>query len=358
MALFESMLKNDESLFLNPEVLDFDYQPKLVPFRESQQAFIASCIKPLFQKRNGKNIFIFGSSGVGKTVSCRNVLKELEDQTEEIIPVYINVWKANTAHKIILEICSQLNYKFTQDRSTEELIKIITGMLNKKSLVIELDEIDKLKKDEQSILYHLLEDVYRKVIILITNNKDWLSTLDSRIRSRLLPEMMEFRPYTKEQIFEILKQRARYAFVENTFPDALIRKISEKTCDLQDVRAGLYLMKESAEIAESKSSKKVAEEYLGKAIEKLQEFKRIPPNNLDPDANILLEIIKSHSGSSTKDVHNFYNHSQKEVSYKTMKRKLDSLKKAGLIDIKEEFLGVAGRISRVYYTPSKTLDDF
>ncbi len=93
MPLFDDMLKQGESLFLNPEVLDFDYQPKLVPFRENHQNFIASCIKPLFQKRNGKNIFISGSPGIGKTVSCKHVLKELEEQTNEIIPIYINVAK-------------------------------------------------------------------------------------------------------------------------------------------------------------------------------------------------------------------------------------------------------------------------
>ena len=132
MSLFNNMLKDNESLFLNPEVLDFDYQPKLVPFREFQQKQIASCIQPLFQRRNGKNIFISGLPGVGKTVSLKHVLKELEEETDEIIPIFINVWKYNTAHKIALEICKKINYTFTQDRSTDELMKSVTNIVNKK----------------------------------------------------------------------------------------------------------------------------------------------------------------------------------------------------------------------------------
>jgi len=88
--LFKDMLGSEESLFKNEVALNFDYQPKLIPFREIHQKTIASCIKPLFQKRNGKNLFIHGMPGVGKTVACRHVLDELPETTDEIIPLYIN----------------------------------------------------------------------------------------------------------------------------------------------------------------------------------------------------------------------------------------------------------------------------
>ncbi|MBU1203568.1 MAG: AAA family ATPase [Nanoarchaeota archaeon] len=358
MPLFDNMLKDSESLFLNPEVLDFDYQPKLVPFRENHQNFIASCIKPLFQKRNGRNIFAFGQPGIGKTVSCRHVLKELEEKTEEIIPIYINVWKSNTAHKITLEICNHINYKFTADRSTDELIKAITPAINKKSLVLCLDEIDKLKKEEHHILYHLLEDIYRKTIILITNNKDWLTAVDNRIKSRLLPEDLEFKPYTEKETYEILKQRIGYAFVQDLFQENILKQIAKKTFELQDMRTGLYLLKESAEIAESRSSKEITQEHINQAMQKLKDYKRIPANNLDPDISSLLSIIKQNTGKSTKDIHDIYNQTQKIVSYKTLRRKLEKLKQANLIDIKEEFLGVSGKTSTVHYNTAKTLNDF
>jgi cell division control protein 6 len=358
MSLFEGMLKNNESVFLNPEVLDFDYQPKLVPFRETHQKFMASCIKPLFQKRNGKNLFIFGPPGIGKTVSCRHVLREIEEETSEIIPIYINVWKANTAHKIALEICDHLDYRFIQDKSTEDLIKIIVSMLNKKSLVLCLDEVDKLKKDEYGIIYHLLEDVYRKAIIIITNEKEWLATLDNRIMSRLLPEELEFKPYTQQQVFEILEQRAGYAFVSNALQKECIKKIAEKTFEINDVRTGLYLLRESGEIAEAESCRKITSGHADKAIKKLGDYKRLPAESLGNEEGELLELVKNNSGKPTKDVHLLYNNANKEVSYKTFRRKLEKLRQAGLIEVREEFLGVSGKSSTIHYNTTKTLSEF
>ena len=58
MSMFSSMLGSEESLFRDPIPLDYDYMPKLVPYREKQQQQIALCIKPLLAERNGRNILI------------------------------------------------------------------------------------------------------------------------------------------------------------------------------------------------------------------------------------------------------------------------------------------------------------
>ena len=96
MSLFDDMLKDDESLFMEPVVLDYDYLPKLIPFREKEQKHIAQCIKPLFANRNGKNILLHGPPGIGKTAAIRHILRELEDTTDDVIPIYINTWQKNT----------------------------------------------------------------------------------------------------------------------------------------------------------------------------------------------------------------------------------------------------------------------
>ena len=69
MSLFKGMLGSEESLFLNPVALDYDFMPKLIPYREQEQKHIATCIKPLFQQRSGRNLIITGPPGIGKTVA-------------------------------------------------------------------------------------------------------------------------------------------------------------------------------------------------------------------------------------------------------------------------------------------------
>ena len=72
------------------------------------------------------------------------------------------------------------------------------------------DEID--KAEDLDFLYALLNDIYKKSIVLITNYKNWLDTVEDRIKSRLLPEVLEFAAYDSTQTKEIMKPRVGYAF--------------------------------------------------------------------------------------------------------------------------------------------------
>src|SRR3989344_5505421 len=177
--LFKDFLTGSESIFKNEIALDPEYTPKLIPFRESENKYIATCIQPLLQNRTGKNLIIHGSPGIGKTLACKNILKELEETTDDIIPIYVNCWKKNSTYQIVLELCEALNYKFIQNKRTDELITIVTEKLNKKSSVLVFDEVDKIQ--ELDILYNLVENLFRKSIILITNNSSWMHKLDSRL---------------------------------------------------------------------------------------------------------------------------------------------------------------------------------
>ena len=107
-GLFKDVLGSSESLFRNDSdvPLDFSFVPKPIRYREAEQRTIAGCIKPLFQEKSGKNVFVHGQPGVGKTVACRQLLNEIEDETDKIIPVYINCWQHDTTFKIVIEICS------------------------------------------------------------------------------------------------------------------------------------------------------------------------------------------------------------------------------------------------------------
>ena len=338
MSLFKDMLKDEESLFLNPEHLDYDYQPKITPHREQEQKYIASCIKPLFQNRNGKNIFIFGSPGIGKTVSTKHILKEIEETTDDILPLYINCWKHETTYQIVLEICNQLNYKFIQNKKISELYKEIAKILNEKTSVIILDEIDKIQ--EHNAIYTLLEDIYKKTIILISNNKSWLINLDPRLRSRLSLDELEFKPYNLKETEDILKTRKDYAFVANIFEENAFKEIVKKTFELKDIRTGLFLLKESGNIAENKSLRKITREHALEAIEKLRNYNIKSSKTISLEDKDILNLIKQHSGKQIKDLYEIYKKTNNK-SYRTFQRKLEELKLSNLIE-EEPIISVQG----------------
>jgi len=354
MGLFDDMLKDSESLFLNPEQLDFDFQPKLIPYRESEQGYIASCIKPLFQNRNGKNLLIFGKSGIGKTICLKHVLNELEEY-DEIARIYINCWKKDTAHKMALAICEQLGYKWTHNKTTDELFKEIKNILNKKTAVFVIDEVDKLT--EMNGIYYILEDIYKKTIFFITNNKNFLISLDERLRSRLTLEEMEFKPYNIEQTKGILKQRIEYAFVMNVWEDEAFNKIVNKTFELKDIRSGLFLLREAGNIAEDHSSKKIILDYVEDAIKRLDNYKIKNSESFEDDVNDILELIKVNSGKTITEIYDIYK-KDNNLSYRTFKRKISKLADNKVINIKSAASEKGGKTYILSYGSIKKLDEF
>ncbi len=326
--IFNNLLRSDESLFLNAEFLDFDYQPKIVKFRENQQNYIATCIKPLLQRRNGKNLIILGKPGIGKTVCLKHVLNELkEDFNNEIFCLYINCWKKDTAFKIVSEICIQLNYKWIHNKNVDELLKEAAELINEKSAVIVLDEADKLQ--DQNIIYSLLEELQRKCLILITNDTGFLIGLDNRIRSRLLPDVLEFKPYNSHETQEILKQRIEYAFVKDVLEKEAFEVIIKKTLEIQDIRAGLSLLKQAGEYAENKSSKKIKVEHAKEAIASLV------IEDLDDTQETLIDLLKENSGKSKTEIFKIYEKKEGK-SYRTFQRKISLLEKNKKVFAKEE----------------------
>ena len=355
-SLFKEILKSDETLFKNDVALDYSFMPKIVPYREKEQRIIAGCIKPLFQEKSGKNVFNYGQPGVGKTVALRKVIEELEEETESIIPVYINCWQRNTTYKIIAEICELMDFKFIQNKKTEELFRLIKQALNKKSVVFVFDEVDKL--EDLDFLYMILEEIYRKTIILITNYKEWVIDLDVRIKSRLMPEMIEFRPYNLEETKGILRQRMEYAFHPNVMAGDAFELIVKKTFEMQDIRTGLYLMKEAALTAESKSSRKILLEHAQRALNKLDEFTIKNPTELATDEQMILNLVKNNSGKKIGEFFKIYQDSGGKLAYKSFQRKIERLEKNNFITVEKTAGGDEGNTTIIKNNSERKLTEY
>jgi len=351
MGLFDNMLREGESLIRNEEALDFEFLPKVLPFREKEQRFIAECIKPLFQNRNGRNVVMYGPPGIGKTAAARHVVKELEEQTDEIYPIYINCWHNNTSYKVMVEICEHLGYRLVQNKKTVDLYKVVASMINKKTAAFIFDEID--KAEEHDFLYFILENIYKKSICLITNFKEWVATLDSRIKSRLMAEVLEFRQYNENETKEILKLRAGYAFPEGVWEEGAFNRLAKKTFELKDIRTGLFLMRGSALVAEEQSKKKISQADVEKAISKLDTFTIKSSAELDEDTRFILSVVKEHSGKKIGELYEVYQKKGGKHTYKTFQRKIAELDKGNFVSTKKQ-TGTGGNTTIV----EKKLTDY
>jgi len=355
MPLFKDMLSSEESLFKDETVLDFSHQPKPMKYREQQQRYMADCIKPLFQNRNGKNLFIYGIPGIGKTLACKQLTRELEEETDDVIPVYINCWHKNTSFKIFLELCTLLNYKLTQNKGGDGLFKVIKEILNQKAVVFVFDEIDKV--EDFDFLYSILEGIYKKSIFLITNYKDWLVNIEERIRSRLTLDQLGFKPYNHKETEGILRQRIDYAFVPNILEEDAFQLILKKTVELEDIRAGLKLLRESGLNAENRSSKKITIEDAKIALEKLDEY-NLDTNKLEDDPKFILNIIKKNNNLKMGDLFKIYQEKGGKASYRSFFRKVNKLADDKFISLDKKEGGAEGTTTIVKYLNVKKLSEF
>ncbi len=346
------MLKSNETIFKNPIALDYDFIPKIVPYREGEQKTIVSAIIPILQGRNGRNLFITGLPGIGKTLATKKVLEELEEETDEIIPIYINCWNKNTTYKILTTITEEIGYKFTQNKKTEELLKIIKERINQNAAVFVFDEID--KAEDLDFLYMLLEEIYKNSIILITNYKEWIINLEDRIKSRLTPEHIEFKPYNLEETKKILKERTKTAFYEGVIEEEIINYIAQKTYKAKDIRRGLYLLKEAGNNAEENSRKKILIEDVKKAEEKIIDFKIKKTEELKEEEKKILELIKKNDAKKIGQLYEIYTKQLEEekketISYKTFQRRIAKLEQGKYITIKLLTGGKEGKTSIIFY---------
>lgn len=258
-------------IFTNPAVLDQTFLPRLLPYRENEHKYLAECIKPMFADRAGTNLLLTGSPGIGKTASVRFVLRKLLEETDDIMPIYINCWKRDTTPKIVKEMANRLGIK-TQDKlSSDELLDMIINKLSKyRGVAFAFDEIDRVQ--DYDFLYRISEDVKLKTIFMITNISEWTAKVDSRLMSRLMLEKMGFKPYSFEEVRGILREREKYAFKPDSWIYEAFEKVIKKCHDMKDVRVGLFLMKRAAEMAENRAADKIGTEDVDKALDKIKDL--------------------------------------------------------------------------------------
>ncbi|MGV8151125.1 MAG: Cdc6/Cdc18 family protein [Candidatus Woesearchaeota archaeon] len=341
MGIYDNLLNHNESLLKNEYALDYSFLPKSIPFREGQQKYLASCIKPLLAEHTGRNVMIHGPPGVGKTAALKHLTREL-DESDELLDklsiIYVNCWHKNTTYKVVLELCDAVGYAFVQNKNTEDLFKIVAQILNKKAAIFIFDEID--KAEDTDFLYILSENIFRKSIFLVTNYKSWMLELDDRIRSRLLLEQVEFPQYTREEMLGIMKQRIEYAFHDPNCVDVdALEKMADKSAELKDIRMGLFLLRESALIAEEKSSKKVLLEHVDVAVRKIDQFAIKNSDDLDDESKSILKVIKENSGKKIGDLFKVYEKAGGKSSYKTFQRKINKLDEGKFISLERTYAG-------------------
>ncbi|MDM7913556.1 MAG: ORC1-type DNA replication protein, partial [Methanotrichaceae archaeon] len=355
-------------IFANREVLRPSYTPDYLPHRLEQINAVAEILVAALRGEAPSNILIYGKTGTGKTATLESVSKKLVDLAEkmniECKVLFINCERIDTQYRILAHLARHYNREVPiTGWPTDQVFNEFKEALDKKEQVaiIILDEIDNLvKKSGDDILYNLsrINGDLKKAkvsIIGISNDLTFTDYLDPRVKSSLGEEEIIFPPYNADQLRDILEQRSKMAFKENTLEPAVIPLCAAFAAQEHgDARKALDLLRVSAELAERLRDTVVREEHVRKAREKI-EIDRITEvvRTLPTQSKLVLYsiVLLDSSGShelNTGDVYNVYRRLCRmiDMDVLTQRRVTDLISELDMLGIINAIVVSKGRYGR------------
>lgn len=351
--IFEAFDNN--SIFKNKSLLQNNYQPEDIPHRSKQIKQIASILAPILRGDKPSNLFLYGKTGTGKTLSIQFVKNELLKRAKKTPDFNLRIEYLNCKLKKVADteyrILAEFIKKFGEDVPVTGLPTqsvydkfIETVDSEKQTIVLILDEIDQTaKKISDDFLYNLTrlnsELTQSQICIVgISNNLTFLDELDPRVKSSLSEEEIVFPPYNALQLQDILTKRAEQAFREGVVQEGVIAKCAALAArEHGDARRALDLLRIAGELAERDNCKKIELKHIDEANEKIERDKILDIILSEPKQfQLVLSSIISLSEKNptnhlfTGEVYNFY----RELC---AKNKLEILTQRRVSDIIQEF---------------------
>ena len=376
--LFDKFLLNN-SLFINKNVLQSNYLPDAIPHREDHIRQIRDIIGPALRGDKPSNLFIYGQTGTGKTVTLKYTADILTKfAIEKNIPikiVYLNCKMkkvADTEYRLVAQLAQEFGKEIpATGLPTDEVYKIFFKVLdNEKQIVILiLDEIDQLiDKAGEELLYNITrineELKNSKVSIIgITNRVNFGDNLDPRVKSSLSEEEILFPPYNAMQIQNILSQRAKQAFKPGVLSEGVIEKCSAYAAkEHGDARRALELLRVSGEIAERKDHSHVVIEDVDEADSKIEKDRvldivEVQPKEFQATLYSIIRLAKNKKIGAiyTGDVYELYRGICKESNLRPLTQRrvsdiIGELDMQGIINAKVISKGRQGRTREISFS--------
>ncbi len=224
--------------------------------REAYVNSLATLLAPALKGSGGKNVFIVGSPGTGKTLTIRYVLDRLKEHAQKtgtnVRVAYVNAGRTRSSYFTLLEIVRNLDdnvpasgWQFS--RLKEEFEK----RRGEQAMVIAIDEADALVFKVREPLVYYLNRQENITLVLISNRWDDLMGLPARARSTLQLAPLIFEPYTAPEAKRILQDRAIQAFKAGAVDGEVLGEAAALAADMHDIRVGFNLLLTAGVLAES-----------------------------------------------------------------------------------------------------------
>lgn len=312
-TIFSKIKKQLYSSHDKEEIMKSGNFQDFLPARESEFASIYLSIYSAIESGSATTVYIAGTPGVGKTLTVKEVVKELQrssDQNE--LPVFqfveingLKMVKPTDSYEALWN--KIMGERLTWGAAMESLEFYFNKVPRnkKRPVVVLLDELDALVNKTQDIMYNFFNwttyENAKLIVIAVANTMDLPERqLGNKVSSRIGFTRIMFTGYTFEELKQIIEFRLKGLnnsfFYEDTktgsayminpdeeangkelpshikkvqlrMTDDAIEIASRKVASVSgDARRALKVCKRAAELAEQHYMKKHGYSYQGKAI--------------------------------------------------------------------------------------------
>lgn len=335
MGLFDSPRA---TILLNPEILDSDYIPDILPHREALMREVASTISYSLDTGRSSNIFLLGPPGVGKTVAVKYILRELSSYSPLTFQIYLNSWVFRTRAAILSQLAEGLRIPSPRrGMAPDEVYNNIFSRINAhRGAVLVLDEVDRLSRSSTDILYdfsrfHEFLDV-PAVTITIANTEDFIYRLDPRIQSSLFSKKINFDAYTVPQLKDILRERAKLALADGTYDENILGLCAALGWRRSgDARVAISCLYEAAVLAEREGAEKIRVDHVRRAEGRAESAVY---NNLDSRQSIIVDILREKGELTVTKLHEEYVKRAEKITLRAFRNYISELESLGVVAVR------------------------
>jgi archaeal cell division control protein 6 len=226
-------------------------------------------LSPILRQGEPSNMYIWGDTGVGKTITVKYLLRVLTEglKTEGkdilIDTVVIDCTAFSFEISACVEILTQLSgISIPFGRQFYQYLADIWQIIERKAsehsfytLILFFDEIDAFT-EPNNILYQFSRALAHQnikssnvaiEIIIASNQKDFLDTLNDKVLSSAAFRFIDFPDYNAKELCEILRLR-KEAFAEGVISDEVIKYCAKNVADRYhgDARRAIDILAEAA----------------------------------------------------------------------------------------------------------------
>lgn len=290
-------LTPEDDIFLDEDVLRDDYDPDRILERDDVLNRYLQMFSEVIRGKRPRNVFVYGPTGVGKTVGTHLVLDRVCEDAEgvdgvDVTAVQMECRDLNTSYQVAVSLVNVLRESTPRsslpttgypegdvfDMLFDELRDADTS-----HVLIALDEIDNIGTSD-NVLYKLgrcnnrnsakfVDPDNTKVgLVGITNDSTFRDSLDPRVKSTLCEHEIHFPPYDANELRTILENRAADAFHDGVLTDDVVPITAAFAAKRSGyARTALDLLYTAGDLARSGDDALVTEEHVRKAESEIQQ---------------------------------------------------------------------------------------